>query len=60
MIAVALPAASVLHVSDVLGATVRAADDTIRPADFEHDPVAVLVVREEDDRVLESLRSRHE
>jgi hypothetical protein len=60
MVRVALPATGVLHVGDVLGPAMRATNETIGPAHFDHDPVAVLVVREEDDRVLESLRSRHE
>jgi hypothetical protein len=51
---VALPAADARHVGDVLGAAMRTAHNTIGPADFADRLMAVLVIAEEQDRLLES------
>jgi hypothetical protein len=53
MVAVALPAALTLQIGDVVGATMRTTNDTVSPADFNDRPVAVVVIREEQNRLLE-------
>ena len=54
MFGVALPAALGFEVGDLIGTAMGAPNDAIRPADFHDGLVAVVVVGEEQNRLLES------
>ena len=54
MLGVALPDAGVFQPSNLLSAAARADDRTSEPAQFDHELLAVLELREVDDRVSQS------
>lgn len=59
MLAVALPHPRLFEIDEVVGAALRALHDAIGPAKLNHDPLAVLEIREVDYGVLECLEAVH-
>ena len=54
----ATPDASARHISDLFGLTIRALHLVVRPANFDHEFLAVLEIAEINDRALKRFRRR--
>jgi hypothetical protein len=60
VLAVAFPDARLFEIDDVIGITSRTADNTVRPAKFNHEFVTVIVILEVDNRFSKCASKFHD